>query len=570
MAASPRTPRPRRPMMGPRVAVLCVLLGPGCGQTRPAADGPGPKTVAVTRSAATLELFMEHPYLVAGEGAKLNVHLTVLKDGSPIRAGALTATATGPGGESASVVQAAPARPGIYGPVIAFPEAGENELRLSLAGEQATEVIRVPVRVYPDRASADGAADTDAGSEAAEDEASVPFLKEQAWKIGLVHEPAASRRLVERLVVPGEVVPAAGAKAFVTPPLSGRVLPPPGGVLPIIGQVVEAGQVVALIEPPLLGPGGTSMTANRAQVLALVAEADAKLGEAETELARAKISRDHAKTEYDRNKTLHAANSVSEKQSLETEREWRLARETEEGKLRGRDIYSRARDDLLSMLRPETETGGGGDESSLRTRSLPLRAPLHGVITAAQVTQGEFVDSTRSLYTIVDLGRVWIEAKVSESDLGKLVEASAADFTLTSHPGRRFSILGDSGGALIDVGKVIDPASRTFKVLYQRPNKDSLLRIGMSADVAIETAHAEAVLAVPESAIVDEDGRPTAYVQLDGEHYQKRDVELGLRDAGFVEVRRGIEPGERVVVRGAYAIRLASVSSVIPAHGHSH
>ena len=112
--------------------------------------------------------------------------------------------------------------------------------------------------------------------------------------------------------------------------------------------------------------------------------------------------------------------------------------------------------------------------------------------------------------------------------------------------------------------------SRTLTVRYEVPNPERMLRVGMFADVAVETTRAEDVLAIPESAVVDEDGRPTAYVLLDGEHFQKRDLTLGVRDSNFVQVKEGLNDGERVVTKGGYAIRLASVSSVIPAHGHTH
>ena len=129
---------------------------------------------------------------------------------------------------------------------------------------------------------------------------------------------------------------------------------------------------------------------------------------------------------------------------------------------------------------------------------------------------------------------------------------------------------GEGGGKLIDVGSVVDPDNRTLPVRYEVPNAERLLKVGMFADVAIETTRAEEAVAIPESALVDEDGRPVVYVLLDGEHFEKRDVELGIRDSGFVEVKAGLKAGERVVTKGAYAIRLASVSSVIPAHGHTH
>jgi membrane fusion protein, heavy metal efflux system len=75
---------------------------------------------------------------------------------------------------------------------------------------------------------------------------------------------------------------------------------------------------------------------------------------------------------------------------------------------------------------------------------------------------------------------------------------------------------------------------------------------------------------VPTSALVDEDGRAVVFVQLSGETFEKRDLELGIRDGAYVQILSGVSEGERVVTQGAYAIRLASVSTTIPAHGHSH
>jgi multidrug efflux pump subunit AcrA (membrane-fusion protein) len=61
-----------------------------------------------------------------------------------------------------------------------------------------------------------------------------------------------------------------------------------------------------------------------------------------------------------------------------------------------------------------------------------------------------------------------------------------------------------------------------------------------------------------------------AFVQVSGETFEKRELKVGIRDSGFVQVLEGIKAGERVVTKGAYAIRLSSISGVIPAHGHAH
>jgi membrane fusion protein, heavy metal efflux system len=77
-------------------------------------------------------------------------------------------------------------------------------------------------------------------------------------------------------------------------------------------------------------------------------------------------------------------------------------------------------------------------------------------------------------------------------------------------------------------------------------------------------------VAIPDSAIVEEAGNFIAFVQVSGETFQKRELKLGIRDGNQVQVLDGVKEGERVVTRGAMAIRLASISGVIPAHGHAH
>ena len=75
---------------------------------------------------------------------------------------------------------------------------------------------------------------------------------------------------------------------------------------------------------------------------------------------------------------------------------------------------------------------------------------------------------------------------------------------------------------------------------------------------------------MPESAIVEDGGRPLIFVQTGGESFERRPVRLGSREGGYVRVLEGIEAGERVVHRGAYLVRLAAMSTQIPAHGHVH
>ena len=75
---------------------------------------------------------------------------------------------------------------------------------------------------------------------------------------------------------------------------------------------------------------------------------------------------------------------------------------------------------------------------------------------------------------------------------------------------------------------------------------------------------------IPESAIIDDAGRPIVFVQIGGETFVRRPIKLGVRNGGMAQVREGLQAGDRVVTKGAYLIRLSTMSSSVPAHGHVH
>ena len=92
----------------------------------------------------------------------------------------------------------------------------------------------------------------------------------------------------------------------------------------------------------------------------------------------------------------------------------------------------------------------------------------------------------------------------------------------------------------------------------------------MFADVLLATDAVEQAIAVPADAVIQQDGLPVAFVQSGGETFEKRVLELGVRDGNWVEVRRGLDVGDRVVTHGAYLVRLASSAPDSFGHGHLH
>jgi cobalt-zinc-cadmium efflux system membrane fusion protein len=103
------------------------------------------------------------------------------------------------------------------------------------------------------------------------------------------------------------------------------------------------------------------------------------------------------------------------------------------------------------------------------------------------------------------------------------------------------------------------------------PKTDSLpseIRPGTSVVVTARHGTASNAVTVPAGAVVEIDTRPYVFVQIDGEHFEKRAVAVGPRDGGLIPIRSGVEKGERVVTTGGFDIHLAAVMGTVESHRH--
>jgi multidrug efflux pump subunit AcrA (membrane-fusion protein) len=129
----------------------------------------------------------------------------------------------------------------------------------------------------------------------------------------------------------------------------------------------------------------------------------------------------------------------------------------------------------------------------------------------------------------------------------------------------------DKGNArLVAIGGAVDAASRTVPVIFEMSRPDPALKIGMAVQAQIHAGETVQAPAVPAAALVDDAGLATVYVQRDGETFERRVVRTGLRDGEWVQVVDGLAPGERVVIRGAYLVKLAGSRGDAVSHSHAH
>jgi multidrug efflux pump subunit AcrA (membrane-fusion protein) len=118
---------------------------------------------------------------------------------------------------------------------------------------------------------------------------------------------------------------------------------------------------------------------------------------------------------------------------------------------------------------------------------------------------------------------------------------------------------------------VVDPRTRSVPVTFELANPPASLAVGQAVTLRLITSPERNEVMVPASAIVDDGGQSIVFVQAGGESFERRPVRVGgEREGGYLRIVSGLEPGERIVTRGAHLVRLAALSPRTPGHGHVH
>jgi len=181
-------------------------------------------------------------------------------------------------------------------------------------------------------------------------------------------------------------------------------------------------------------------------------------------------------------------------------------------------------------------------------RSIVLAAPVDGTVMQKPALVGMRFAAGEALFKTADLSKVWVMAQVAERDLRFVQVGQTASVIVKAY--------GDAPrqGRIAFIYPEIKVATRTAPLRLELPNDDGLLKAGLYADIEIETRSESAVIAIPDSAIIDSGSRRVAFVAREGGVFEPRGLVLGRRGNGFVEVRDGLSEGERIVVAGNFLI----------------
>jgi Cu(I)/Ag(I) efflux system membrane fusion protein len=185
-------------------------------------------------------------------------------------------------------------------------------------------------------------------------------------------------------------------------------------------------------------------------------------------------------------------------------------------------------------------------------RNVPIgiewTSPRDGIVLERNVTEGMRAQPGETLFRIADHRVVWAIIDVAERDLGVMAAGQRTIVRARSFPGREFA------GKINVIYPQITKETRTARVRVELPNPEVLLIHDMYVDAEIETGSAESVLAIPESAVLDSGSRQAVLVDKGEGRFEPREVKLGHRGEGYVEVRGGLAEDDPVVTSANFLI----------------
>jgi Cu(I)/Ag(I) efflux system membrane fusion protein len=188
------------------------------------------------------------------------------------------------------------------------------------------------------------------------------------------------------------------------------------------------------------------------------------------------------------------------------------------------------------------------------TRQVDIRAPFGGTVIERIAAEGTYVSTGAALYRIANLSALWIQLDAYESDLQRLGKGQDVRVEVEAFPGEEFR------GKITFIDPTLDTKRRTARVRVEIDNRDGRLRPGMFAQAVVSTETAKAgstPLVIPSTAPLFTGRRAIVYVEeqaAEGTSYEPRTVRLGPRLGNFYPVVAGLSEGERIVMRGAFAL----------------
>lgn len=464
--------------------------------------------IQYTQYSDRFELFAESEALVVGKACAVLAHFTHLENFKPLTDGPVLVSLT-VSGQTVSTKLPEPSRPGIFAITLTPKHSGKGELRFLLPGAEDDPIIITDVHVFASEAEASEHED-----HAEENPLAVTFTKEQSWKVDFATRKPEVADFGQTIRGTARIQSTQDDEIIIAAKSSGVVRFSEFQLL--IGQNLKAGQA-------LFSVTGGDITENNLLV---------RYSEARNNYLR-------LKSDLERIRTLAKDRIVAQKELLQIQNEYDNARA------------------LYENL--DKHFGSGGQM---------VRSPTGGFIKQIMIANGQYVNAGQPVMTVSQKKTLLLQVDVRQKYAVHLPFIVSA--TIRSVHSQSTYTLEQLNGRILSFGQSVNEDNFMVPVSLQIDNTVGLMP-GSFVDVILKTAPEETRLTVPNSAILENQGKYYLFVQINPERFEKREVKIGADDAKNTVVLEGIAADDRVVSKGAVWVKLAQASGTLDAHsGHVH
>jgi multidrug efflux pump subunit AcrA (membrane-fusion protein) len=323
------------------------------------------------------------------------------------------------------------------------------------------------------------------------------------------------------------------------------------------GDNVSAGQVLADLED-------RDLVAQRDEAAAAVVDADASrqkttsgtlptdVERARGEVANTEASLNRAQKIYDRRRELFAQGAIASRDLLTSETELSQAKTSSEVAKKSLDLLlnqSREQDFRIAQSRLDQAKA----RLSLLDAQLQftkIQCPFDGTIVSQFMYAGDMAKPDAPIFTVMDLSVAIVRAQVPEGRAGSVRTGQACSFSPADSPASTYE------GKSTMVNRTVDPTRRTIEVWCEIPRPGPALRAGAFGNATIITGTTPRSVLVPLPAVQFQEGTRNGFVMVIDEKHaaRKRNVETGEIINNMVQIIKGLNPGELVIVEGGYGL----------------
>jgi multidrug efflux pump subunit AcrA (membrane-fusion protein) len=397
----------------------------------------------------------------------------------------------------------------------------------------------------------------------------VHITPEGQQAIGLKTLPVRRERLQTTLEITGKVEPADNRINFITTPVAGVI----SRIDVQQGANVRKGQRLATLYSAEVATVITQLLDERASVQAEVTKAKAQ---AQNDIQLLARDIQHFQTDVEREQKLLEAGITARKNYLDAVHALDLAKTRLEGikrqlaqniaalELRRTTVTGATKRKLIILGVPKTQIDQALSKGAVLAE-VPILSPATGTVFSRDVTQGESVDTSRKLLSIVNLSPIWVSLDIPPSQLSRVKLGQAVRIQNPVGP--------EISGTISSIGPIVQESERTVHVRVVAPNPNGFLKPEMFVTASIVTGiQPKESIVVPSEAVIADGGKDFVYVKY-GDNFQAVAVTVGAKIHGSSEIIDGLYEGDQVVINGVSQLRaqaMLSGGNALPASEAEH